>query len=106
MKGNTIENRIQYLNSRCEYFEKLSTEKLLFLPEYETCKAILSIIKDIDKTQEEKLFDIVALNNGITKVDHYNRSGWLDFQMALLDYFRYYDYSIEFNTETGLMRVL
>jgi hypothetical protein len=100
-----LETRISYLKSRNKYFERHVIEQPLFLPEYEVSKEILEIIDTVDKTDEGKLVDIVDSYNKITSIDHYNGSGWFDFQIQLKGYFHHYGYSVEFEKDTAKMRI-
>jgi len=100
----SIESRISHLKSRNKYFEIHIGEQPLFLPEYEISKEILEVIEAADKPQENKLADIVGIYNRITQVDHYDGSGWFDFQIVLRGYFHNFGYSVDFEKETGLMR--
>lgn len=101
----SVETRVLYhLKLRNKYFERHAGEQPLFLPEYEISKEILEVIAARDKTHEDKLVDIVNIYNRITQVDHYDGTGWFDFQIVLEGYFRHYGYSVDFEKDTGIMR--
>ena len=101
--GISIEDRVSYLKSRNEYFHYHASKQPLFLPEFEISKEILEVIEAVDKTHEERFMDIADIYNKITHVDHYDGSGWFDFQLILGGYFLHFGYSTNFDRDTGLM---
>ena len=101
----SMEPRISYLKSRSEYFKFHASKQPLFLPEHIVSKEILEVIEAADKTHEEKLGEIINTYNKITKVEHYDGSGWFDFQIMLKVYFHHYGYSVDFEKDTGVMYI-
>lgn len=79
----------------CVYFERNSKKDALFQPEYEVSKTINSILEQRKMLTESDVIDVVNLFNDIDKVEHYDGSGWLDYQMRLAYFFKLSGFKIE-----------
>ena len=84
-KQNKIIGKVDVLHGleqRCTYFEKHIQEHELFRPEYEVSKIINSILTTKNTITKPDVIAIVQLLDGIDKVDHYDGSGWYDYQIS------------------------
>jgi hypothetical protein len=97
--NNSIVNKADTLAGMqlvCAYFGQHSQKDPLFQPEYEVSKAINSIIEQRVILTKLDVIEVLNLLNDIDKVEHYNGSGWYDYQIRLAFFLRLSG----FNTET------
>ena len=67
----------------CANFERNNQKNLLFMPEYVVSKAINSILEQRDNFTKADVIEVLNLFNDIDKVEHYDGSGWFDYQIRL-----------------------
>lgn len=79
----------------CAYFGQHSQNDPLFQPEYEVSKAINSIIEQRSILTKSDVIDVLNLLNDIDKVEHYNGSGWFDYQIRLAYFLRLSGFNTE-----------
>jgi hypothetical protein len=65
------------------YFDSFSNHNPYFMPEFEASTKVISIIQrnEVGKTA---LDEIVKVFNQVTEQQHYNGSGWYDFQIRIM----------------------
>lgn len=89
-------NVLNGLNQRSAYFERCIKEDALFIPEYEVSKTINLILNEKEILTERKVTEILTLLNDIEKVEHYDGSGWYDYQIQLAHFLRLNGFDTEF----------
>jgi hypothetical protein len=78
------------------YFERHMQNQELFRPEYEVSKTINSILKEKDALAKTDVVEILNLLNDIDKVEHYDGSGWHDYQIQLAHFLSLNGFNTEF----------
>jgi hypothetical protein len=76
------------LHLRSLYFENNIQNHELFRPEFEISKKINLILDRKDALTKSDVGDILHLINGFDKVEHYDGSGWYDYQIQLTYFLR------------------
>ncbi|BAV07230.1 hypothetical protein SAMN05421788_102148 [Filimonas lacunae] len=79
LKSNTIDS-LKQCNA---YFERNIQTHILFKPEYEVSKTINTIIENKQTLTQSDVIEILAILNDIDKEDHYDGTGWYDYQLRL-----------------------
>ena len=72
----------------CTYFDRNSQDYALFQPEYEVSKAINSILEQREIFTKSDVIEVLNFLNDIDKVEHYDGSGWFDYQLRLAYFLR------------------
>jgi hypothetical protein len=71
----------------CTYFERNSKDHISFQPEYEVSKSINLILEQGETLTASDVVEVLDLFNGIAN-DHYDGTGWFDYQLRLSHYLR------------------
>lgn len=66
-----------------DYFQQQSSDNDLFLPEYLCAKAIREKLDSLRFIPHKDAEDILAIFNKANSEDHYDGSGWSDYQLHL-----------------------
>ena len=66
-----------------DYFERHIETNILFRAEFEVSKAVHSILTDKKILTGDDVVNILVLVNDIDKIEHYDGSGWYDYQIRL-----------------------
>lgn len=74
------------LKSRCLYFERNIQNSILFKPEFETSKDVNSILQKREMLHKADVIEIMELLSSLDEVEHYDGSGWWDYQIRLAHY--------------------
>ena len=70
---------LEGLENRCKYFRSYSENNYLFKPEYETAKAVNSILSDSEILSDIEIHRVINLINSINNIEHFDGSGWFDY---------------------------
>lgn len=84
------------LSQRSLYFKENIKEHAFFIPEYEVSKTINLILEGKEVLTEREVTEILTLLNDIKKVEHYDGSGWYDYQVQLAHFLRLNGFETEF----------
>ncbi|RZJ99751.1 MAG: hypothetical protein EOO46_22050 [Flavobacterium sp.] len=76
------------LHLRSAYFENNIPNHELFRPEFEISEKINSILEKKDALTKSDVDDILNLLNDFEKIEHYDGSGWYDYQIQLAYFLR------------------
>lgn len=79
---------LEGLENRCKYFRSYSESNYLFKPEYETAKAVNSILSGNEILSDIEIHRVIDLINGINKIEHYDGSGWFDYLIRVSCFLR------------------
>ena len=88
------------------YFKRQSTSNKKFLPELDVASRIVNHIKSKSELSELDLKMIADIYNEIIDYEHYNGSGWHDFQMRLTRFFWVFGYDTRLDTETKKLDII
>lgn len=84
------------LNLRSAYFDRNIPNHELFRPEFEVSKKINSILEIKDTLTKSDVDEILNLLNDIDKGEHYDGSGWYDYQIQLAYFLTLNGFNTEF----------
>lgn len=94
-----------YLKMIESYFRNNSDLFPLFIPEYEICSDINNLISSRNILTESDFEEIVSIYNRIVDVEHYNGTGWMDYQLRLGAFLRFSGYESDFSYITGKLNI-
>ena len=101
----TREEILLRINGLEKYFLRNYSEgKDSFLPEYKLSKKISKIIYKLDKLSLTDIEEILAIHNAINQSDHHYGSGWMDYQMQLLNLIQHDEVDIKLDN-SGQMKL-
>ncbi len=69
--------------SVCEYLERFSITKPLFVPEYLAAKAINEMIGSTQRFNHQHASKVCDIVNEVENAEHYDGSGWFDYKIRL-----------------------
>ncbi len=84
------------LRLRSAYFDTNIQNHAIFKPEYEVSKTINLILEENEMLTEPEIIEILTLLNDIEKVEHYDGSGWYDYQLQLAHFLCLNGFETEF----------
>lgn len=93
----------QELALRLRYFA--NQEHALFKSEYEICRQVSDFLNNTPELKESDLPTIVDICNQMAGVEHYDGSGWYDFQIRLSYLFGRYNYDSDWDRATGRVTI-
>jgi hypothetical protein len=86
----TIDEFLQNMRSREEYFQYHIKNNNLFEPEYRASNKINNILES-GSIDIRKATEILSIYNDLLKEEHYDGSGWFDFTLMLRALLRLHD---------------
>lgn len=99
------EEVVNKINELEKYFLRLYTEgQILFLPEYNASIEINKIIQKGNKETLANAEEIIKIYNSVNEIDHYNGSGWMDYQILLLNLIKQSGVNVIIN-DFGYMKI-
>lgn len=89
------EEVLRGLQQAAAYFERNIQTCILFKPEYEVSIAINSILEEKETLTEMKVLEVLRLLNEIDGTEHFDGSGWFDYQIRVGSFLRVSGFEIE-----------
>jgi len=84
------------LHLRSAYFERNIKNHEIFRPEFDVSRKINSILERKDALTKSDVDEILNLLNDIDEVEHYDGSGWYDYQIQLAYFLKLNSFETEF----------
>ncbi len=100
--NKSIVDLIIEIQSIRNYFLRNSKDNVKFEPEYQTANRILEIINNQAELKEEDCCLIIETYNQCLVTNHYNGSGWSNFEFDLFLLLRKYGFNVKLETSGEL----
>ncbi len=68
------------------YFEKHIQSHEIFRFEFETSQKINKVLEENENLKKTDVIEVLSIFNAIEKVEHYDGSGWINYQICLTHY--------------------
>ena len=86
-----------------DYFQQNSLNNVLFQPEFECAKTVRE--KTVERLTGKNAEDILRLYNETNAGQHYNGSGWFDYQLHLKQLLIIDNFKVQVDNSSGRMRI-
>lgn len=83
------------LQACCRYFQKCFSDNKFFEPEFEVSKKVNSVLETSLELKQSDVTEILKLVNSLLTQEHYDGSGWHDYEIQLRGYLKFHGYDTE-----------
>jgi hypothetical protein len=87
--------RLVGLQACCRYFQRCISDNKFFEPEFEVSKRVNSILETSPELTRSDVAEVLDLVNSLLTQEHYDGSGWHDYEIQLRGYLKFQGYHTE-----------